>query len=256
MTILTTSFVRVLKTAVVAYALLGTALLCGGAHAESVRIGAENDWYPYSAQRDGAPVGMVPEIVRAAFAAQGIDVELVSLPYSRCMKMAESSLLLGCFDTLRNPLIEQKYRWAHHPLLRARIDIYARADAANTPVHLEDLHGRRIGVTNGYEYGAPFDSDTTMQRDIGDSDLNAIRKLIAGRVDYALIYTRIASAAMRDHPELNGKFKSVGTLIEPEIYLSFGLDYANVSHYIDVFDAGMASIIKNGEYARIEARWR
>ncbi len=224
--------------------------------AKVVKIGAEDDWYPYSARRDGKPVGMVPEIVRAAFAAEGVKVELVSLPYSRCMKLAASSLLLGCFDTLRNPTLENKYLWARHPLLRARIDIYARADAPDTPAHLDDLHGKLIGVTNGYEYGAPFDSDTTMQRDIADSDLFALRKLAAGRVDYALVYTRIVSTALRDHPDLQGKIKPVGTLIEPDIYISFGPEYVDVRHYIDLFDAGMARILKDGQYAKIEARWR
>jgi polar amino acid transport system substrate-binding protein len=224
--------------------------------AKVVRIGAEDDWYPYSAGRDGKPVGMVPEIVQAAFAAEGVKVELVSLPYSRCMKLAESSLLLGCFDTLRNATLEHKYLWAKHPLLRARIDIYARADAPDTPVHLEDLHGKRIGVTNGYEYGAPFDSDASMTRDIADSDLFALRKLAAGRVDYALVYTRIVSATLREHADLQGKVKSVGTLIEPDIYISFGTKYADVQQYIELFDAGMAKILKDGEYSKIEARWR
>ncbi|HEY8027370.1 MAG TPA: transporter substrate-binding domain-containing protein [Burkholderiaceae bacterium] len=222
----------------------------------ALKIGAEDDWYPFSGQRGGHPVGMVPELVLAAFAAEGVQVELVSLPYSRCMKMTESNLLLGCFDTLRNPLLEKKFRWAAHPLLRARIDIYARSDAPDRPVHISDLHGKKIGVTNGYEYGAPFDGDSTMQRDIGDSDLFAMRKLVAGRVDYALVYTRIASAAMRDHAELRGKIKSVGTLIEPEIFLSFAPNYPMAEKYIALFDAGMAQIVKNGMYARIEARWR
>lgn len=221
-----------------------------------VKIGAEDDWYPYSARRDGKPVGMVPEIVQAAFAAEGVKVELVSLPYSRCMKLASQSLLLGCFDTLRNPTLEYKYRWPQHPLLRARIDIYANVDAPDTPVHLDDLHGKRIGVTNGYEYGAPFDSDPSFKRDVADSDLFALRKLAAGRVDYALVYTRIVSAALREHPDLQGKIKSVGTLIEPDIYLSFGPDHADVKHYIELFDAGMVKIMKSGEYAKIESRWR
>jgi polar amino acid transport system substrate-binding protein len=224
--------------------------------AKVVKIGAEDDWFPYSAQRDGKPIGMVPEIVQAAFAAEGVKVELVSLPYSRCMKLAASSLLLGCFDTLRNATLERKYRWAKHPLLRARIDIYARNDAPDTPIQLKDLHGKLIGVTNGYEYGVPFDSDPTMKRDIADSDLFALRKLAAGRIDYALVYTRIVSAIARDHPDLQGKVKSVGTLIEPDIYISFGTEYEGVQHYIDLFDAGMAKILKDGEYARIEARWR
>ncbi len=221
-----------------------------------VKIGAENDWFPYSAERRGQAVGMVPEIVQAAFAAAGVSIELVSLPYSRCMKMAESDLLLGCFDTLRNPLLEKKYRWAAHPLLRARIDIYARKDAPDTPVHYDDLYGKRIGVTNGYEYGAVFDGDSAMRRDVGDSDLFALRKLAAGRIDYALVYTRIAAAAVREHADLRGRIKSVGTLIEPDIYLSFAPHYPSIGQYIAAFDAGMARIIRNGEYARIEARWR
>ena len=243
----------------IATALIFLAWLSSDAHAGTlspVKIGAENDWFPYSAERDGRAVGMVPEIVQAAFAAAGVSVELVSLPYSRCMKMAESDLLLGCFDTLRNPLLEKKYRWAAHPLLRARIDIYARVDAPDTPVRYDDLHGKRIGVTNGYEYGAAFDGDATMQRDVGDSDLFALRKLAAGRIDFALVYTRIASAALRDHADLRGKIKSVGTLIEPEIYLSFAPRYPLIERYLAAFDDGMARIIRNGEYARIEARWR
>lgn len=221
-----------------------------------VQIGAEDDWFPYSARRGGKPIGMVPDIVRAAFAAEGVRVELVSLPYSRCMKLAAASLLLGCFDTLRNPTLEHKYRWAQHPLVRSRIDIYARADGPDTPVHFNDLHGKLIGVTNGYEYGAQFDSDIGMKRDVADSDLFALRKLAAGRVDYALVYTRIVSQALQEHPDLRGKIKSVGTLIEPDIYLSFGPDYSDVQRYIELFDAGMAKILKDGEYAKIEARWR
>jgi polar amino acid transport system substrate-binding protein len=243
----------------VAAILLLPALLPTHAHADTVlpvKIGAENDWFPYSAERDGHAIGMVPEIVQAAFAAAGVSIELVSLPYSRCMKMAESDLLLGCFDTLRNPLLEKRYRWAAHALLRARIDIYAHGDAPDTPVRYDDLHGKLIGVTNGYEYGAAFDSDATMRRDVGDSDLFALRKLAAGRIDYALVYTRVATATLRDHADLRGKIKSVGTLIEPDIYLSFAPQYPMVEHYIAAFDTGMARIIKNGEYARIEARWR
>ncbi len=223
-----------------------------------VRIGAEDDWYPYSGARGGRPVGMVPEIVLAAYAAVDVRVELVSLPYARCMKLAATSHLLGCFDTLRNPLVEQQYRWARQPLLRARINIYAKAGMAqgsDKPVQLADLRGKLVAVTNGYEYGMAFDGDAAMRRDVGTSDLFALQKLARGRVDYALVYDRVVDTLLAAHPELRGQVKAVGTLIEPDIYISFAPAYPQVARYIALFDEGMARIKQNGDYARITSRW-
>ncbi|HEY9104972.1 substrate-binding periplasmic protein [Chitinimonas sp.] len=224
--------------------------------AERVRIGAENDWFPYSAELDGKPVGMAVELVRAAFEQVGIEVELVPLPYARCMKLARESQIAGCFDTLRNPLLEKQYRWHRQPLFKARIDIYAPINHPDLPVSLRELHGKRLAVTNGYDYGEAFDSDATLQRDMGNSDLYALRKLAAGRVDYALVYDRIASHLARSHPDLRGRFKSVGTLIEPDIYLSFAPRYPKIEQLITRFDEGFAKLQQSGRYAEIEARWR
>lgn len=238
--------------------LIATLLAVSAAAATSptVRIGAEDDWYPYSAQRGGKPVGLAADIVRAAYAAVGIQVELVPLPYARCMKLTEDNLLAGCFDTLRNPLLEPRYRWHRQPLFKARIDIYAPIGAPDKPITIADLHSKRIAVTNGYDYGAPFDSDKTMQRDVGDSDLFALRKLALGRVDYALVYDRIVASLLREHPELRGTFKPVGTLIEPDIYISFSRKFPGVQHDIDWFDEGLARLHASGEYDRIETKWR
>ena len=58
------------------------------AHAEPLRIGAEDDWYPYTALRDGQVQGMSVDIVKAAFAATSTDIELLPYPYARCMQLA------------------------------------------------------------------------------------------------------------------------------------------------------------------------
>ena len=58
-------------------ALLNSAL---PAHAEPLRIGAEDDWYPYTALRDGQVQGMSVDIVKAAFAATSPDIELLPYP--------------------------------------------------------------------------------------------------------------------------------------------------------------------------------
>jgi polar amino acid transport system substrate-binding protein len=225
--------------------------------ANKVRIGAEDDWRPYSYVSGREPVGFAVDIVKAAWAAAGVTLELVPLPYARCMRMVDNGDLDGCFDTLRDARTEAQYRWHRQPLFKARIAIYGRTVGPNAPViGPDDLLGQRIGVTNGYDYGAKFDGDSRMVRDVAVSDLASLRKLVAGRVDYALVYDRVADRIADLHPELAPLFMQRGVLMEPLLYLSFNRKGDALKPLIAKFDRGLEQIRKSGEYARIEARWR
>lgn len=229
-----------------------------GMAGERIRIGAEDDWSPYSSSVKGEPAGFAVDLVRAAWAAAGVDVELVPLPYARCMKEVDRGALTGCFDTLRDPILEPRYRWHQQPLFRARIGIYGRTatSSARTDLTLESLRGKRVGVTHGYDYGEVFDGDTAMLRDVAPSDLSSLRKLVVGRVDYALVFDRVANEISKAHPELGKGYSLQGVLVEPRLYLSFSRTYPDIERIIALFDQGLASVRKSGEYARIEARWR
>lgn len=221
-----------------------------------VRIGAEDDWRPYAFVQAGQPAGFAVDLVRAAWDAAGVDVELVPLPYARCMREVESGKLAGCFDTLRDARTEDKYRWHKYHLFRARIGIYGRTDGPSVTMNVQSLRGKRVGVTNGYDYGTAFDGDAAMVRDVAVSDLTSLRKLVAGRVDYALVFDRVAAEIAANQPTLAQGFRLRGVLLEPSLYLSFSKKYPGVEPLIARFDAGLDRIRKNGEYARIEARWR
>ncbi|WP_161631575.1 substrate-binding periplasmic protein [Rhodoferax saidenbachensis] len=224
--------------------------------AEPIRIGAEDDWRPYSYVEDGKPAGFAVDLARAAWKAAGVDVELVPLPYARCMKLVDNGVLAGCFNTLRDARTEDRYRWHKKPLFKARIAIYGRASQPETRVELADLVGSRIGVTNGYDYGEAFDNDTRMLRDVAPSDLYSVRKLVAGRVDYVLVFDRVAQQIARNHPELAPGFKQRGVLVEPNLYISFAPSKPGIDTLIARFDAGLEKVRRTGEYARIEARWK
>lgn len=237
------------------------AILLWSTHAfagERIRIGAEDDWSPYSSSVNGKPQGFAVDLVRSAWAASGLDVELVPLPYARCMKEVDRGDLAGCFDTLRDPVLESKYRWPQQPLFQARIGIYGRSGTGVTSKEfgVEMLRGKRIGTTHGYDYGAAFDNDRTMLRDEAPSDLSSLRKLVAGRVDYVLVFDRVANAIAKMHPELGQAYSLQGVLAEPRIYISFSPKFPDIDRIIGLFDQGMAKVRKSGEYARIEAQWR
>ena len=221
-----------------------------------VQIGAEDDWRPYAYTLSGKPMGFSVELVQAAWAAAGVEVELVALPYARCMREVEVGKLPACFNTLRDSRTEDKYLWHRHPLFRARIGIYSRADGPSEPVNLQSLQGKRIGVTNGYDYGSAFDDDPAMVRDVANSDLTSLRKLVAGRVDYALVYDRVANEIAVNNQALGQQFRLRGTLLETGLYLSFSKRFEGAAALVQKFDTGLETIRKNGEYARIEARWR
>jgi polar amino acid transport system substrate-binding protein len=225
---------------------------------DRIRIGAEDDWSPYSSSVKGKPQGFAVDLVRAAWAAAGVDVELVPLPYTRCMKEVDRGDLAGCFDTLRDPVLESKYRWHQQPLFQARIGIYGRVAAGPPPVDvgLENLRGKRIGTTHGYDYGAAFDGDKTMLRDEAPSDLSSLRKLVAGRVDYALVFDRVANDIAKAHPQLGKEYALHGVLVEPFLYISFSPKYPDIDRIVALFDQGLAKLRKSGGYARIEAQWR
>lgn len=223
---------------------------------DKLRIGAEDDWRPYAYVADGKPAGFAVDLAQAAWAAAGVEVELVPLPYARCMKEVDNNTLAGCFDTLRDARTEAKYRWHKQPLFKARIAIYGRSNQPLTRVDLKALRGTRVGVTNGYDYGAAFDNDALMLREVSSSDLTSLRKLVAGRVDYALVFDRVAAHIASTHPELAQGFQQRGVLVEPQLYISFARDYPGIERTIAKFDEGLEKVRKSGEYARIEARWK
>ena len=86
--------------------------------------------------------------------------------------------------------------------------------------------------------------------------LRPLRKLVAGRVDYALVYDQVANRIADLHPELAQQFVQRGVLVEPLLYLSFKRKGDDLARLITKFDQGLAAIRKSGEYARIESRWR
>src|SRR3989338_1395126 len=198
--------------------LFGTAPL---AHAEPLRIGAEDDWYPYTALRDGQVQGMSVDIVKAAFAATSTDIELLPYPYARCMQLALKGELVACFNTAPNAQIAVDYLLPKTALFHDDILLWARS-AQTTPLSgLEQLAGKRVAVTIGYEYGERFDHNQQLVRVPVRQDRNGFLMLQRQRVDYVVAYRGIATHLFRQHPELADQFSPVATVHQPQLHLSF-----------------------------------
>jgi polar amino acid transport system substrate-binding protein len=237
-------------------ALLFAVLGLARAHAETFQIGAEDDWYPYTALRDGEIQGMSVDIVKAAFAASGTDIQLESFPYSRCMQLALRGQIVACFNTSPNTKIAEEYLLPKHPLFTDAILLWARNDNAKPLNSLDQLVGKSVAVTNGYEYGADFDNNTRLSRVMVRKDLNGFLMLQRSRVDYMLAFRGTALQLFEEHPELRGQFIPVMTVHRPDLYLSFSRHHPKAAELLERFDQGMRVIESSGRYQQIIDTWR
>ncbi len=223
-----------------------------------VRIGAEDDWAPFSSLnvKTGKPQGMAVDLVQAIFAESGMALELVVLPYKRCLEETKWGRIAGCFDTLQDAELRREYRFHARPLFSDPIWILARNDSTAKNLDLKALGASKVIITHGYTYGDEFEANTTVQRVVASHDINALRMLDAKRADYALVYQRITKLLLRgDAQGLADKIKPVGQLINADLYIAFSRQYPGIDDIVQRFDAAHARLLKGPVLYQIEKRW-
>lgn len=226
------------------------------ANAEVLRIGAEDDWYPYSALRDGQVQGMSVDIVKAAFAATATDIQLLPYPYARCMQMTLKGELAACFNSAPNAAIARDYLLPTTALFSDDILLWARAAQTATVSDIAQLRGEKVAVTIGYEYGERFDQHTQAVRVAVRQDLNGFRMLQRQRVDYVVAYRGTANHLFRQYPALAGQFRPVASVHQPQLFLSFSRHGAEAQALVQRFEQGMRLIHDNGRYEQILHDWQ
>ncbi|MFZ6718636.1 substrate-binding periplasmic protein [Undibacterium sp. Ji49W] len=229
------------------------------ARAETITLIGEDNWYPYSAVKDGQNRGFAVDVIQAAYAVSNIQVKFIATPYSRCLMLVQSGKELGCFDSLQDAALAPNFVFHKEAIFKASIGIYAKTDGPHANASKltgRDLRGHAVGVTHGYTYGSEFEGDTSIQREIAPSDSSNLRKLVLGRSNYSLVYTRVVDYLIATYPdEFKGKIQQVGTLIEDKLFVSFSKLRPESGRYADALDKGLRTIRSNGTYAGIEKKW-
>lgn len=226
------------------------------AAAQTLNLLVEDDWYPYAAMRYGKAEGMAVDIVQEAYRAVGVSVSFQSMPYARCMRLTEIGRYAGCFNSLKDATTEPVFLFGQQPLFTATIGIYAYADNPQA-MAVRSLAGKRVGLTNGYTYGSEVEQDRKMIKEYAGSDLANLRKLGRKRLDYALVYTRVADYLVAHYPQdLERRVVRVGTVIETPLYLSFSRVSPRAEAAMRQLDRGMMVLQQNGKYQQILKRWQ
>jgi polar amino acid transport system substrate-binding protein len=225
--------------------------LLGGAsvsYAETITLGAENDWVPY-ANQDGT--GMSNEIVRAAYKAVGVDVSFQVGPYNRLLKSVREGALLGAFNVPKESSVDGLYVFGKIPLFTALSAYYHNRDQPLAATRKEDLiNGEKVGVVFDYGYGDFFSSNHRITKIEVRSDLLNLRKLAKGRIDATILYDKTAKKLIEENG-LTDKIEKAFDSERADIYVAFSKALPKAQYYADKLDEGLAIIKANGTYQKI-----
>jgi len=199
------------------FALAG-GLLGGAARADSLRVFADEDYYPLIHRQAERPAGLLVERLQrsSAFSGDQFVIELVGL--NRALMLAEQ----GEGGVLGLSYTQERARWLDYsdPLMHDDIAVVVRRGQGFRFRGLPDLYGKTIGLPKGASFGDALEQaiqrgDLKVQRDW--ALVRRLRMLLAGRLDAAVIGGGALSlqAAIERDPELRGQRERFELLPQP-----------------------------------------
>lgn len=241
----------------VCLALFQLSLACALAR-ETVIIAAEDDWPPYSsinADRTG-PEGLTPDLVRAAFDTQGIDVSFLTVPFARCLRYTETGRTVGCFNATIVADNRDTYYWHPTPMFNEELAIFARSDVRGDKLTLKDLEGETVSITIGYTYPTDLMSNPRIIKFPVNSDQQQLRMVATGRVRFAVVNTMPGYLRINADPSMQGKIRRVGRISVDGFWIAFSRQHPDGKRMAERFEAGLQQLKASGRYDEMLAAFR
>lgn len=205
--------------------------------------------------------GYANDVVRAAFTASGVSAVLDVVPYARCKEMVVSGEIAACFSMSRSPELDAAVVFADLPLFTCQTAFVQKtAKRIGARSAAEIPHGTLIGTVLGYEYPLELRqliASGQVVNDVLSSEAVSLRKLAAGRIDYAIVnWNRLKPVSvMLDEAGVGDQVEAAFSSGSLESYIGFSRRHARGLTSRDQFNTGFQRIRADGSLARIEQQW-
>ncbi len=146
---------------------------------------ANGYWPPYNGS-DLPHGGCDSWVIEEAFALQGIKVEYDYFPWVRSLSLSKNGDWDGTPAWADSPEFRKQYFISAEPTTIQEWVFFYRKDQPFIWQTLEDLAGKRVGLTTGYVYSDAFDGlkqKETVTFIESSSDAANLEMLLAGRID-------------------------------------------------------------------------
>lgn len=222
--------------------------LCQEVKAEQRTITlATLDWPPYTGS-DLPKLGATTEVVRQAFKAAGMEIDLRFLPWKRAIAQADAGAAAAYYPGYH---CEHKEGFtASNPIGEGPLGLAEHADAPISWKSIDDLGEQKlkIGTVRGYANTEEFDkkSGTGWVRAIpANDDVTNLKKLLRRRIDAAVIDKFVLSYLVKTEPSLKSggeKLRFDERPLEQKTLFVCFKDVADGRALRDRFNEGLARI--------------
>lgn len=184
-------------------ALLALACACAPAAAQVLRL-ATGELPPYATQ-ERPDQGIALDIVRRAFALEGLEVEYTFKPWTRTLEESRAGLWDATAYWGRNPERDKGFLISDNVLTEQWVLVYRQAAFKDAPFDwkaLSDLKDLRMGVVQSYTYTPEFwamHKAGTLKTVVAPDDIANLRLLIGGRLDVVPMERNVACYLMQHH---------------------------------------------------------
>ena len=237
--------------------------LCSGlsaaAWAENLRL-VTGELPPY-ATHERSDEGIALDIVRKAYANAGNTVSYTFKPWTRSLEEARAGQWDGTAYWGKNPMRDFGFLISDNVLTEQWVFLYRQRTDGGAPFDWEslaDLKGQRIAAVQSYTYTPEFwemQKAGTLKVELAQDDLGNLRRLVAGRLDLAVIERNVACYLMNAHfsaaevAGLRAHPKLLTNQFTTHLMLSEKLPQS--ADRMKAFNRGLAQLKKSQDYAAL-----
>jgi len=158
---------------------------------ETITLAAENSWPPYSDKNGN---GISKDIIQAAFNAVNVNVEFITVPYARALKMAENGQVDGAFNVTKQKSTIEKFNFGEVPIFKVAASFYYHNDSKLNFSAVNDIPKEiSVGVIIGYEYGDNYEVYKDQFKVVKVANqFQLIGLLLNKRIDMAIMFDDVA----------------------------------------------------------------
>ena len=224
---------------------------CAAVRAETVRI-AVGEWPPYISE--SLPnQGFLCEVVRQAFAEEGLDVSFHFYSWAEAYQLTLEGRYVVTMPWFRSREREQLF------YLSASLGHFTTRlmTLTGTPaVNLGELKHQPVGVTHGYFYGDGFAArQAGLTLEWSDSDEESMGKLLDGRVHYLVMDEQVAQTlfqqALVRHPDSLSLTGAADPIWSQPGYLLMRKADPEARRLMLLFNTGLRKLERSGRLARL-----
>ncbi|HHQ4684824.1 MULTISPECIES: substrate-binding periplasmic protein [Aeromonas] len=219
--------------------------------AETVRI-AVGEWPPYISE--ALPnQGFLCEVVRQAFAEEGLDVSFHFYSWAEAYRLTLEGRYVVTMPWFRSREREQLF------YLSASLGHFTTRliTLTGTPVvNLGELKHEPVGVTRGYFYGDGFAArQAGLTLEWSDSDEESMGKLLDGRIHYLVMDEQVAQTlfqqALVRHPQSLSLTGAADPIWSQPGYLLMRKADPEARRLMLLFNTGLRKLERSGRLARL-----